>query len=548
MGGASPSSSTTGALAHTDFRAFLQALLRRRGCTRRSLARHLGKSEAWMSRMMNGSIRLSPGFVPPMARFFELESSVASYMRALVDLESDSERIRRQGWARVLQVRARMGLVPDGPARFLAEQPWSVRVVYELLASGMRGERRIARIIEPQRTKEHVAKAVALLRTVGLDKPQRGTSSNLLELAPWLVPPKHHRQALLLAAGALKREPHSGTSRHFGAFTMALCQSAYERLMDRIRILELEIAQIVLEDPGPRGRVYAVGVQFFPVSAVLSGASTPGESEPEPSMLGSDADPPQFGAFIKERLHARGLTQQMLATRMGKSPAWVSRMVRGMLEMKRDLLPPLGRILELSGEEVAYAESLLEMDAASETMRDDAINMVEGREILECADRTWGRTHGRVGWAAMAIHELSQCVGFRDDPAWIGETLRPKVTEDQVELALERLVQMKLRSPAGDVTTPVVAEREPDSRSAFDHHLDHLELTHRAMYRHSSRGHAQLSVVSLSRQGFEEIRSHWMAIEAEAASIAVSSTEPPDRVYCLGFQLYPVSRVFAREW
>lgn len=152
-----------------------------------------------------------------------------------------------------------------------------------------------------------------------------------------------------------------------------------------------------------------------------------------------------------------------------------------------------------------------------------------------------------------AIAELVACPGFREDPAWIGASLRPvvapEVAQDGVELLLRLgvLVRLdgKLQRGADTWATDHEASRAA-SLGLHRLHRDTLVLAVSALdlprdMRHFATFSAAVDAATLAR-----VKERLARCMEELMQLCTESG-PPDRVIQVAAQLFPTSSVVGSE-
>jgi uncharacterized protein (TIGR02147 family) len=245
----------------------------RRRMLQRDLARSLDVSEGQLSMWLSGLRTLDPARAGALATALDLDAEGRAWLEALVDLESRSDRARRAALATVTS-RLQQRASPDPSAdAHDAIANWAFEVLAELVVcEGFRPDPRwIAATVSPpisEEEAEHVLQLALRLGRVHVSSEGRWTMSDVRTES---VLPRERARASVeqrrafreLAHEAMRRPPNE---RHDGSATMALSEERAELVLARLRQLEQEIVQLAVDDPGPRNRVFHLGIQLFPVS------------------------------------------------------------------------------------------------------------------------------------------------------------------------------------------------------------------------------------------------------------------------------------------
>ena len=150
-------------------------------------------------------------------------------------------------------------------------------------------------------------------------------------------------------------------------------------------------------------------------------------------------------------------------------------------------------------------------------------------------------------WYFPAIRELATCAGFRPDPAWISRTLRPQITEAQARRALETLVSLGLliRDSSGNVEVSeasVVTPMEVVGMAVQNYHRGMLERAAESMTNFGPDERYLGGVtVSIPASQLPALKSEMTRFQERLLDLCDSASDPRDRVYQLGLQIFPLS-------
>lgn len=275
---------------YMDFRLFVDDALTAMGVSRGRFADAVKMSRSMMSHMLNFTRRMNPTYVGAMADFFRLDTLGRSLLAAMIDLDNESARARRSAWA-TLQAHQRY-LSANRPdlETMKVLSTWWMAAIYELASTAaFRADPRwIAATLVPRIDEDRAQGALQALLAAGMLVPdQEGrlrpvselqwtesvVSDSELSRAIWSL----QRSLLGLAVEA----PHrfSTGDRHQSGSVMAIPRSKLEGVITRLRELEREVfhlATSVSEDSPDR--VYALSINFIPLTGFSSETELPGES------------------------------------------------------------------------------------------------------------------------------------------------------------------------------------------------------------------------------------------------------------------------------
>jgi uncharacterized protein (TIGR02147 family) len=234
-----------------------------------------------------------------------------------------------------------------------------------------------------------------------------------------------------------------------------------------------------------------------------------------------------------------------------RSSSDISNVIRGERHLSIASAERFARVMELSRAELDYFKLLIRYARAeSQTERAECLVEINGNKSFREAHVHDVSQHMYWAvWYCPAIYELAQQPSFRSDPAWIAETLCPKITQTQAKEALETLVTLgMLERDAGGGLQPAkrgvqtASPGKPMMSMYFYHHqmiklaqdaLNTVPETERVYYGStmtvSSETHAE--VQRLLREAVTRSLGH-----CEEASAGRDG-----RVYQLNVQFFPIS-------
>lgn len=261
-----------------------------------------------------------------------------------------------------------------------------------------------------------------------------------------------------------------------------------------------------------------------------------------------------YRAYLKDWFESRKgrPSVRQAAAKVGCSPALLSAVQGG----TRDLHPPhtekLAALVTDDGDTHAYFLALVDYEQGDTLARKrEALRRVmsmrrfrTGRRLV---DSTWDLF---AHWYIPAITELARCEGFREDPAWIAEVMRPRIT---VEQATEALVVLQ---EGGYLARGEDGRLQPtDAVFRTDHEVARVERIavaewHRAMLERAREAldtlpaderHFASASLPMSPELVKELKAVISAFMEDVTSRTTGHPSERERVYQLGVQLFPVS-------
>ncbi|WP_408095780.1 TIGR02147 family protein [Peredibacter sp. HCB2-198] len=151
-------------------------------------------------------------------------------------------------------------------------------------------------------------------------------------------------------------------------------------------------------------------------------------------------------------------------------------------------------------------------------------------------------------WFHVAIYVLIDLYDFKDDPEWISERLRKKVTARQVRETLDSLETLKLiekddikgyRQTSGALST----DEDIKSLGAYRYHQDMLELALDSL-KNDPLDVREFNGVTMkiSKEKLSVLKEKIRAFRKEINELT-SNMEGTDQVYQLNIQLFPLTEV-----
>lgn len=259
-----------------------------------------------------------------------------------------------------------------------------------------------------------------------------------------------------------------------------------------------------------------------------------------------------FRRFIADALAAAGHTRKELAKALDRSEAWLSVVLSGTRPLDPELVDRVATFLGLDPTGATYLAALVDTESASPRARRSAWATIQAtqRQLASTGlAREVALAYSR--WYMPAILELALCEGFQADPAWIARTLNPQIDEGKAAEALTTLVRLELLVPnaegrlgraAPDGWSPPELPPGDISEAIAALHTDMLGLATASVRgaRFNER-HLSSTVIAMREDRYEHVVARLRELERELAVLAAEGEQPPNRVYHLGVQLFPLS-------
>lgn len=150
-------------------------------------------------------------------------------------------------------------------------------------------------------------------------------------------------------------------------------------------------------------------------------------------------------------------------------------------------------------------------------------------------------------WHYVAVRELSLCPGFQANPAWLAETVRPAITEEQAAEALALLAELEMIDvhDDGSVTAherTVATAHEVQGLAAYNYHRAMLGLASTCLDRvEPSERHVGAVTIAVPGDLVPQLKHELAALQERLCDLA-DGADDPDRIYQITLQLFPLSR------
>jgi uncharacterized protein (TIGR02147 family) len=222
------------------------------------------------------------------------------------------------------------------------------------------------------------------------------------------------------------------------------------------------------------------------------------------------------------------------------------------IERQRNLTPGTAeaftKAMRLSEEEAEFFQNLVELDQADgleernrawekvrATRRFREARVLEGAsvEYLSC-------------WYYPAIRELAACKGFKADPAYIAQTLRPQITEAQAAIALERLQTLGMLKEQDGQLIPaeasIVTPHEVAGMAAMNYHIGMIGRAGEAIQTTpATQRHYCAVTVAIPEARLAQLKQELDRFQERILDLCDSVEEPRQRVFQINLQIFPLS-------
>ncbi len=229
------------------------------------------------------------------------------------------------------------------------------------------------------------------------------------------------------------------------------------------------------------------------------------------------------------------------------SPNHLKRIIDGERSLTAPIIARYAKVLRLTKNEGAYLEALVEFtDAANNRARDDAYRkLLAFRQYQQAHHLDSRQAEYHALWYVPAIRELARRADFENNPAWVAERLRPKISIAEAKAALRTLFELGLLTEERGrvVQTDAVVTTRDVTRDA------QLGRFHRQMLEHAARSidHFPASDRDIScltccfdAGVIDELKARAAEFRRELIALSEAS-KTPAQVMQINLQIFPLS-------
>jgi len=261
-----------------------------------------------------------------------------------------------------------------------------------------------------------------------------------------------------------------------------------------------------------------------------------------------------FRAYLRDWFRARDgrPSQSGFARKVPCSPSLVSSVISGSRNLGRARAERFANVLKHDAEERAYFLDLVWFsEGESPADRDQAWKRISARRRWGEGARVDEATYAIfTNWMLPVLVEMARWPDFTPDAAWIAERIRPRVSADDVQDALDWLVERKILDQDGEGNLAAAVGNlgsDHDDHDPFQghvlarHHTDALDLMKDMLpaARHTERHYSTTTFAATESEVDALKRRIKRLVELTCAE---SEEQPaPDRVMMLSVQLAPLA-------
>jgi uncharacterized protein (TIGR02147 family) len=243
-------------------------------------------------------------------------------------------------------------------------------------------------------------------------------------------------------------------------------------------------------------------------------------------------------------------TLRTFAERSGfKAHSYIIAVVKGQKSLSLEGIKKIAAAMELNKQESEFFRNLVLMNQAESSVEKQthAQNLLRSRFYRKLRPLSTPQLKYYSNWYYIPVRELVGIPGFKEDPHWIAKNVCPEITPKEAQRAIEELLILGLieRDANG------ILHRSENNISTGDEVTSSfVSVYHREMLKMAAesidnvprelRDISSLSL-SLSTENAAKIKALIQNFRKELLDIAMQD-QAPERVYQLGFQLFPLTQ------
>ena len=229
-------------------------------------------------------------------------------------------------------------------------------------------------------------------------------------------------------------------------------------------------------------------------------------------------------------------------------PGFVEDVIRGHKSLNIDLQKYFLAHLNLSADEKEYVQQLFILEHATSTeCKHAAIERLSAMRRMHSTFKIEGESYRYLSrWYCPAIRELSMQPNFKCDPQWIRDRLRPKITLEQANEALQILQDLKMLSftsptdyttEEGSFSTPMQVR----GLAVHNYHEQMLGIARESVQSFpQEQRHLLGATVSINKKLIPILKDELNAMIARILDICESDSKPKNHTIQVGIHFFPL--------
>jgi len=261
-----------------------------------------------------------------------------------------------------------------------------------------------------------------------------------------------------------------------------------------------------------------------------------------------------FRQYLKELFEFKRLQQPYFSMRVFsrlsgfRSPNYMSLILSGKRKLTAKNIRHVIKACRLNRKEGQYFETLVQWNQADPEDRDSYFEELSRTQLSRKHTQLQTPQSVILGqWYCYVIRELVLLPDFQEDPKWISNRLAHQISPNEVELALNLLIQLELlkRSPSGRLiqSDPIITTTHNQSSALIRQY--HRDLILRSLEALESqpvfRRDFRALTMALSENGVLKLKKALNEFQDRVVQIASQETDPTE-VFQLNLQLFPFTK------
>lgn len=261
-----------------------------------------------------------------------------------------------------------------------------------------------------------------------------------------------------------------------------------------------------------------------------------------------------YRAFIRDWLaHLRvgrsRVSMRTLAREVGLSVTALSLILKGTRKLSPEFLPKMVKVLKLNPAEARFLEDMVELgDSDSPEIRHRAFDRMSRSKTYRKQNPNEAHAYQYLThWYFVAIRELANHPDFRPDPIWIRAQLKNKVPLQEIQKALnfllengylERQADGSIRPPS----KPIECLSGVYRLALAQFHREMLALATEAIDTTSSENRILMGyTMAVDAKGYDQVRAIIEAAYEQIKKLALNSTKA-EAVYHVELAGFPLTK------
>lgn len=232
-----------------------------------------------------------------------------------------------------------------------------------------------------------------------------------------------------------------------------------------------------------------------------------------------------------------------------KSPSLLIQVIQRKRNLTDATAQAFAAAMKLDEPQTSFFLALVELDQAeSDEARNEAWARVSAERRFRAARKVEGDAWTYLSSVRYpAVRELAALPGFRDDARWIARTMRPPLSEDDAQAALDLLFGLgMLQRDANGVVHPVdvsvATPREVGTLAVHNYHRESADRAKEAIGTVApSDRHFLGLTVAIPPELVPEIKAQLNALQARLLDLCDSSPALKRRVVQINLHMFPLT-------